>query len=191
MPAVSNHSAGRWYLPGVLLLFVSCSSEPTIPTTTSLADIPGTYRFWLCQPACAPDDSTNAYAIGLAVLVRDSSSLPDEVHRSWLWRSMSWDDRPANGCFELEPVWHANSYAGIHRKGIFSWTLQPDSGVTFSVFSSPDAGYRVRVGIRADSLIGRGDSWGVGAAEISAPADFVRGSKLGPADNEICMSVIE
>ena len=104
---------------------------------------------------------------------------------------MSWDSRPANGCFELEPVRRANSYAGIQRMGLLSWTFEPDSGVAFSIFRSPDAGYRVRVGIRTDSLIGRGDSWGAGAAEIGVPADFVHGSKLGPADTEICLSVTE
>ena len=187
----SSRSASQSLRLGVLILLASCSSEPTVPATTSLTDVPGTYRFWLCQPDCAPDDSSNAYVVGLAVLVRDSSSLPAEIHANRFWRMMSWDDRPANGCFTLEPVWRANSYAGIQRGGLLSWTFEPDSGVIFSLFRSADAGYRVRVGIVADSLIGRGDSWGAGAADIRVPADFVHGSRLGPADDEICLGLVE
>ncbi len=191
MGTVSGRSAREWLKTGVLLLLASCSSDPTVPATISAANIPGTYRFWLCQPACAPNDSSNAYVVGVAVLVRDSSSLPAEVHGHWLYRMTSFDERPVNGCFALQPVRRADSYAGIQRQGLLSWKFEPDSGVTFSVFRSPDAGYRVRVGIRADSLIGRGDSWGGGAADIRVPADFVRGSRLGPPDPEICLGLIE
>jgi hypothetical protein len=132
----------------------------------------GTYAVLFCRSTCGSADSGQALAKGLLVL--DSSEL----------RGRAWG-RTINGCFEFRRSRQLRSYAVLSPRGYTSWSNTGDT-VRFITYLSPDAGHEV-VALASDTgFVGTGHSWGVGAAAIHEPDEFVIGARIGPADRERC-----
>jgi hypothetical protein len=133
----------------------------TVPADTTVA---GKWTLRACKGPCGETDSAAFVAWGTVILTADGSA-----------------------CFDLTVVPGHRSYLALVRGGLTTWErTAPEAMVKFRTYRSPDAGHEI-VLLRSDSgLVGRGRSWGAGAAEIDVPDEYVAGRRVGPADIRRC-----
>jgi hypothetical protein len=122
--------------------------------------IAGSYEVLICKNSCDDDVLVKGRLI---LFPRDLTQQelarvdPSETSRRRV--------RQPNGCFELEKVKDSGyrGYAGIDKVGLTQWSIEKGA-LTFQLFRSPDAGYRVTVQPLASDFDGKGQSWGAGVA---------------------------
>lgn len=151
----------------------------TSPAVTQAPQVQGTFDLFVCRNGCQGRPSSRAYVRATVVLMERPLRPPDDsvdVDPTW---------KP-NGCFFLSRKRErSDSYAGLEPRGLLTW--RSDSvAIWFDLYRSPDAGYRVVVVASAAGYSGRGDSWGDGAAEITAPTDSIEMVRIGPAQSSAC-----
>ena len=161
----------------ILTLAICVAVGPSAAQTSSPA---GTYRLQICRTSCGLGDSADAYIRGIVVLAEGPGNAGGDPDR---------DSREAgsNGCFWLTRIHQQDdSYAGLLRYGNILWRSPSPTSVAFAIYGSPDAGYELVLTLAGVDLVGQGDSWGAGVAEIHAPSDTVIAKRLGPPDRSRC-----
>lgn len=182
----------------VLLLCLSASgcSLTGQSARTREAGVEGTYQIMICQGTCGAD---NVLVRGRLVLETDPYSLDSvpELARIYFRRYepyllISDAERAPNACFHLELTRRSRTYAGISPVGLTRWSVAEDSdSLEIPLYHSPDAGYFVRITIRARQLRGHGRSWGGHGEAAAFPIDSIVGRRVGPPDRSLCFRAAE
>jgi hypothetical protein len=152
----------------------------------------GTYALQVCRVRCASPEDANTLAAGRLVLLDsavDTAALRQQDSASRILADLfifAYSDAPPNGCF----VWRERrsqppSYATILGGGLIHWSRSNDT-IRFRLYGSPDAGHYVRLAVQPQRLVGRGMSWGAGAADVDWPDDAVVAQRTGPSDPAVC-----
>jgi len=168
--------------PAVAACLVVCLADATDP-----APVAGTYVISICKGSCPGTGDENVLIKGHLVLFPTQLTDRDVARLESLDVSSSFVDQP-NGCFTLEklPGRTYKGYAGIDAEGLTNWSIENDE-LTFALYRSPDAGYRVTAQRSTTGFAGKGRSWGVGVAAPTAtgPEDVVA-RRIGDADMKHC-----
>ena len=182
--------AGRCLAAIVLVVAPAVHAQGASPVA-GRPSVTGTYTIALCRARCTPDRPAGAYATGFLVLAADSivlGAVPPARRREIEEARYYLGTGAPNGCFSLRRNARVgNSYAGLLPVAQTTWRGDSTGTVHFVLYRSPDAGYDVRAVIKDGVLRGVGRSWGVGEAQIDAPADVVVGRRLGPPDARRCV----
>jgi hypothetical protein len=96
------------------------------------------------------------------------------------------DDHP-NGCFVLDRIADAKTYAGIIALGMTTWSELSDQ-LKIPLYKSDDAWHTILVRLTRDGFEGTGNSAGVGAAEPGYEPDLVVGRRIGSANLGQCVT---
>jgi hypothetical protein len=163
------------------LLGISYAQAAEVPAQS----VAGTYEVLICTGSCASARDQDVVVKGRVVLFANSLR-PQELARVHLpGRRMRGEP---NGCFALEkvPGRTYEGYAGIEDAELTSWSIGNDE-LTFTLFRSPDAGYKVAAHRAETGFTGTGRSWGAGVAapKVTTP-DRVVLRRTGAADLSQC-----
>jgi hypothetical protein len=155
--------------------------------------IAGTYEVLICKDACPSWGSKGVLAKGRLVLFAQRLT-PQEIEQVTAANVSSMRTQRPNGCFGLEKKDSSyQGYAGIEKAGLTEWSVG-DVGLSFLLYRSPDAGYRVDAERRNESdkknFDGTGKSWGAGVAAPQEPSlDKVVLRRTGAASLKTCLSI--
>jgi hypothetical protein len=152
----------------------------------------GTYSLQICRVRCASPEDANTLATGHLVLLDsavDTAALRQQDSAGRILADLfifEYSEAPPNGCF----VWRERrsqppSYATILGGGLIHWSRSDDT-IGFRLYGSPDAGHYVRLAVEPQRLVGRGTSWGAGAAYVDWPDDVVVAQRIAPSDPSVC-----
>ena len=152
----------------------------------------GTYSLHICRVRCASPEDPNTLATGHLVLLDSAVDTAAFRQQDSAGRVLAdlftfeYSDAPPNGCF----VWTERrsqppTYATILGGGLIHWSRSDDT-IQFRLYGSPDAGHYVRLAVEPQRLVGRGMSWGAGAAYVDWPDDVVVAERMGPSDPSVC-----
>ena len=152
----------------------------------------GTYALQVCRVRCAGPEDANTLAVGHLVLLDSAVDTATFRQQDSAGRILAdlfifeYADAPPNGCF----VWTERrskppSYATILGGGLIHWSRSNDT-IRFRLYGSPDAGHFVRLAVQPQRLVGRGMSWGAGAADVDWPDDVVVAQRTGSSDPSVC-----
>lgn len=189
-------------LAGVLTA-VACSpgEHARAPEQAVVMDAPidinsvaGTYNLRVCRMACPPPGATSPAQGALLrreTLILTSGPTGFDARRDSVGLLLSGFFRgPGNGCYTLA-IMREDLPSYAYTLGRTHWELDSTRRmITFSLFSSPDAGYGVRATLRDGVLRGEGESSGAGAAAVDYPVDVVEGERVGPPDLTPCIAAV-
>jgi hypothetical protein len=149
--------------------------------------VAGTYEISICKGSCPATGDENVLVKGHLVLFPTQLTDRDVARLESLHVSSSHVDQP-DGCFTLErlPGRTYRGYAGIDAAGLTNWSIESDE-LTFALYRSPDAGYKVTAQRSTTGFAGTGMSWGAGVAAPTAPGpEDVVARRIGDADMKHC-----
>lgn len=159
----------------------------------SAESIAGTYEILICKDSCPARGDKGVLAKGRVVLFAQSLT-PQEIEQVTAANVSTLRSQHPNGCFGLEKkdsTYHG--YAGIEKAALTEWSIA-DVGLTFLLYRSADAGYRVTAQ-RNDrgnkrGFDGNGKSWGAGVAAPQDPSlDQIVLRRTGDAKLKTCLSL--
>jgi hypothetical protein len=161
---------------------VACVVQPA--RVDSDSEIAGTYELIICKTACSFSNRDNVIAKADIVFLDHMMSLEEAQHINPLYNA---DTRDSNACYTVERSDEAKTYAGVRKTDTSRWLISGNT-IKFDLFRSPDAGYAAEVKRTGSSLLGTGESWGVG---MGAPPkdygpDIIVGRRVGPPDISVC-----
>jgi hypothetical protein len=151
------------------------------PAESAAIHVSGTYELLICKSDCSLSDPKNGFTKAIVVLqdqplTQDQARQIDEFYRT---------DGPPTGCYKLTHLEKVKSYVQIGDTSLTAWKLESGK-LQFSLFRSPDAGYRVTLAIDGERVKGKGVSWGAGVAAPNYSDDVVIGRRVGPANIAVC-----
>ena len=164
------------------LILCLCLSGCCIPGAERKSLL-GTYELHICKSPCSEPKGSDDVGTGYLVLQDDALAATDIAQIGRLLLDDA--DQAPRACFTGKRAEGTKSYAFIDPSGAIGWHYT-DNVVSFSLFRSADAGYRVVLTPKGNTLVGRGVSWGVGAASTDYTADVVEAHRIGPADLSVC-----
>jgi hypothetical protein len=167
---------------GRFLILCLCLSGCCIPGAERKSLL-GTYELHICKSPCSEPKGFGDVGTGYLVLQDDALTATDIAQIGNLLLDDA--DQAPRACFAGKRAEGSKSYAFIDPSGATGWHYK-DNVVSFSLFRSADAGYRVVLTPKGNTLVGRGVSWGVGAAITDYPPDVVEAHRIGPADLSVC-----
>ena len=162
----------------------ACTSAPVQVGPSARST--GTYAVQFCRGACAPGDTSAAFATGVLVLqsrpILAKLAPTAEAQLDTTGRI----DQPLDACFAVRVHRHlGDTFVGIVHRAVMHWSPPTaDSTVAFEMLSSPDASYFVTLRWRPDSLRGHGASFMGGGGPM--PPDSIVAWRTGPAEPEVC-----
>ncbi len=175
----------------LLACIAACARTPRIvPASESVA---GTYELAACRAPCDPGGTGTTLARGLLVLEDQPYplNLVPEPARSHIRDSyLIMDDNVVadpNVCFVMERIPDAETYAGIEKVGMTTWSAENGGGIWFRLFQSPDAAYVLSLSRAGADLRGSGESWGGSDAGAAYPRDSVYARRIGPPNRAPCI----
>lgn len=169
------------------------------PSERGTARIAGTYELWICHTAC--EDETDALVRGHLVLEDSAyafSDLPERA-RSYLEAKVpvlvevDAENRP-NACFVLQRAagLSGRPYAGLDPVGVTRWLQSDaDSGISFALWHSWDAGYGATLSVLDRGLTGEGRSWDATLPQLRNTVDIIVARRIGPPDRALCIRAAE
>jgi hypothetical protein len=164
------------------LLGVSYACAAELPEKS----IAGTYEILVCHGSCASADDKEVLVKGRLVLF--ATNLQQQELTRLQLRGRYMNGEMPNGCFALERLSGRDyrGYAGIDKAGLTAWSIE-DARLRFSLYRSPDAGYKVTAKLATTGFAGMGRSWGAGvAAPKESTLDHVVLRRTGAAKLSQC-----
>lgn len=156
--------------------------------------IAGTYDVLICKDSCPSLGSKGVLARGRLVLFAQGLTAQEVEQMTAANVPTLRSAKAPNGCFALEKKDSSyQGYAGIDKVGLTQWSIG-DLGLTFHLYRSPDAGYRVDARRKNESdkknFDGTGKSWGAGvAAPQDSTLDKVVLKRTSDASLKACLSL--
>lgn len=177
--------------PYLLVLVVGLTTCPHHSMTQE--SVSGSYEIRVCSGPCGFDDETNVLVKGFLVLREDAlavdwEEIPESVRiELFMSASILRHEGHLNGCYSLQTVKNAHSFAGISSAGFTHWREFAESdSISFSLYRSADGGYHVRGRFEGDTFRGVGTSWHVPSLH-DTPQDTVVARRIGEPAFSLCV----
>ena len=152
----------------------------------------GTYRVTVCRGSCAGGRGT-LVAEGILVLEAQSFSIEEipqqargyfEKYENILLHEDAGD--APNACFALRSL-KSGTLAGSTPAGLTRWTRTAGDSIRLRLYHSADAGYDVRLSVRAEGVEGYGQSWGPWPPSENSPSNVIVARRIGPPNRDPCI----